>query len=66
MAAPNCQPWDKETKNQATGGFNMTMNDAELGASPQLSKGGVFTKRMGGGKMSPLQHSDKFKLGRRN
>tara|TARA_B110000902_G_C14049598_1_gene491126 strand:- start:184 stop:318 length:135 start_codon:yes stop_codon:yes gene_type:complete len=44
----------------------MTMNDAELGASPQLSKGGVFTKRMGGGKMSPLQHSDKFKLGRRN
>ena len=49
-----------------TGGFSMNVNDAELGASPQMSKGGVFTKRMGGGKMSPLQHSDKFKLGKRN
>ena len=44
----------------------MAVNDAELGASPQLSKGGVFTKKMGGLRMSPLQHQDKFKLGRRN
>ena len=42
------------------------MADCDLGASPQISKGSVFTKKQNGMMTSPIQHAAKFKLGRRN
>ena len=42
----------------------LTPADCDVGASPQISKGNVYSKKHGGGgKMSPLVHADKFKLG---
>lgn len=42
------------------------MGECDLGASPQISKGSVFTKKQNGMMTSPIQHAAKFKLGRRN
>ena len=48
------------------GGFNIGIEEADIGASPQMSKGSIYTKgNGGGGKMSPLHQADKYKLGRR-
>ena len=44
----------------------MTPADCDIGASPQMAKGSVYSKKHGGGgKMSPIVHADRFKLGRK-
>ena len=42
--------------------------DCDIGASPVMAKGSVFSKKTGGvgGKMSPIVRAEKFKLGRRD
>ena len=48
------------------GGFKLAGNDCDLGMSPQVMKGSVFSKKKGGGGLtSPIVHADKFKLGKR-
>lgn len=41
--------------------------DCDIGASPQIMKGSVFSKKNGGGGMvtSPIVHADRWKLGKR-
>ena len=43
---------------KATTGFSMAMGDCDLGASPQISKGSVFTKKFDGMLHSPLARAD--------
>jgi len=50
----------------ATASSILGMADCDLGASPQISKGSVFTKKQNGMMTSPIQHAAQFKLGRRN
>jgi hypothetical protein len=48
------------------GGFSIGGQDCDIGMSPQVMKGSVFSKKKGGGGLtSPIVHADKFKLGRR-
>lgn len=62
----------QETPVEATGPATtaassiLGMGECDLGASPQISKGSVFTKKQNGMMTSPIQHAAKFKLGRRN
>mmetsp|Transcript_4630 Transcript_4630/g.7853 ORF Transcript_4630/g.7853 Transcript_4630/m.7853 type:complete len:84 (+) Transcript_4630:271-522(+) len=51
----------KEQEKQATVGI-LGVADCDIGASPQITKGSVFSK---GGKMSPIVRADRFKLGKR-
>ena len=47
-------------------GFSIAQADCDLGMSPQIMKGSVFSKKKGGGGLtSPIVHADKFKLGKR-
>ena len=48
---------------QEPAGF-LTPADCDIGASPQMAKGSVYSKRHGGGgKHSPIVHADRFKVG---
>lgn len=60
---------DKEIKAQknAAGGFSgMSITQADIGASPQMQKGGIFKNKDQGAHNSPLAQADKWKLGNRN
>jgi|APGre2960657423_1045063.scaffolds.fasta_scaffold314758_1 hypothetical protein len=64
LAALNQKKKAEEIK--PVGGFGVV--DCDLGASPQILKGSVFSKKNGGGggTFSPIAHADKFKLGKRH
>ena len=53
-------------KKPASGFAGMSITQADIGASPQMQKGGIFTKKEQGAHNSPLAHADKWKLGKRN
>ena len=53
-----------KTKKPAGGFAGMSITQADIGASPQMQKGGVFTRK--DKPNSPLAMADKFKLGKRN
>ena len=56
----------KEAEKATAGGGFLTPADCDIGASPQMAKGSVYSKKHGGGgKMSPIAHADRFKLGRK-
>ena len=47
-------------------GMSLGIADCDIGASPQMSKGAIYSKKFGGGaKSSPLQVAVQFKLGRK-
>lgn len=52
-----------ETK-KTGGGFGLAVKESDIGLSPNVMKGSVFSKK-NKGPMSPIGHADKFKLGRR-
>ena len=46
---------EAQKEQKPMGGFNIGIEEADIGASPQMSKGSIYTKgNGGGGKMSPL------------
>lgn len=49
----------KEEKPAAATGFSMGVQEADLGASPQMNKGSLIGKK-NGGRMSPLMAAQKF------
>ena len=65
MLAGEKQAAANKEAEKATGGF-MTPADCDIGASPVMSKGSIYSKKHGGGgKMSPIMHADRFKVGRK-
>ena len=52
-----------QTKKTGGGGFALGIKESDIGLSPNVMKGSVFSKKKG--PMSPIGHADKFKLGRR-
>ena len=58
----------KEKKEESKqGGISLGIGECDIGASPQMAKGSIYSKKTnaGGGKMSPLIHANKFNLGAR-
>ena len=45
---------NKEEKAASSGFSGMSINQADIGASPQMQKGGIFSKKSGGAHNSPL------------
>ena len=61
------QQTKKEPEAENKAGFKIGGQDCDLGMSPQVMKGGVFSRKKvaGGGMTSPIAHAERFKLGRR-
>ena len=61
MAAAKKKAAAKEQKESM-----LSIGDCDIGASPQMQKGAIFSKRDGGGgKSSPIYQAMAYKLGRR-
>ena len=66
MAAAQKKAKEQQEANNKPGGI-MGISDCDIGASPQMSKGAIFSKKQnqGGGKSSPLAVAVQFKLGKK-